>query len=167
MMLRLKRLDQGGVTLVELLIVMGLLAIFLTLLATIFTATLDIEGQTQSYSAITSDGRFVTTRLEYDISHASSITTPATLGTSGTSLELTIGSGTYTYDLHGNAMELTDPTGAANLTGDGVKVSDLSFQTVGNVGGKPTVRYSFKLTSTSLDNGHADTQEFEGTAGLR
>ena len=106
-------------------------------------------------------------RLNYDIARATAVTTPAALGGSGATLVLTIGGSPYTYTLSSGALQLTDPTGSANLDGGGTTVSNLSFQRLGNAGGKDTIRYSFKLTSTSVDKSGADTQTFTSTAELR
>ncbi|MGH7241214.1 MAG: PulJ/GspJ family protein [Candidatus Saccharimonadales bacterium] len=166
-MMRLRNIGQKGVTLVEMLIVMGLLAVFLLIMTTIFTSTLDVQNQSNAYSATVSDGRFIMARLNYDIARASAVTTPASLGASGSSLVLTIGGNSYTYALSSSNLQLTDNLGAANLNGSGTAVSSLSFQRIGNTGGKDTIRYSFTLTSTTKHSGTADTQTFTSTAELR
>jgi prepilin-type N-terminal cleavage/methylation domain-containing protein len=166
-MIGLKKIGQRGVTFVELLLVMGLLSIFLVILTTIFTSTLDVQNQTDSYSAVLSDGRFIMSRLNYDIARASAVTTPAAPGGSGSSLVMTVNASTHTYALSGNNFQLTDGTGPANLNGDGTTVSNLTFQRIGNSGGKDTIRYTFKLTSTTLHDATTDSQTFTSTAELR
>ena len=166
-MRKLERIGQKGVTFVELLVVMGLLGIFLVIITTIFTSTLDIQSSTGSYKATVSDGRFIMSRLNYDIARASAVTTPAALGGSGATLVMTINATTYTYAISGNNLQLTAGANSGNLNGNGTTVSNLSFQRIGNIGGKDTVRYSFKLTSTTLHEGRADTQTFTSTAELR
>ena len=166
-MMKLRRLGQSGVTFVEMLLVMGLLAIFLVILTTIFTSTLDVQNQTDSYSATVSDGRFIMSRLNYDIARATAITTPAALGGSGAGLVMTVNATTYTYALVGSNLQLTAGANSGNLNGDGTSVSNLSFQRIGNSGGKDTIRYSFTLTSTTLHERRADTQTFTSTAELR
>jgi hypothetical protein len=166
-MMRAKKLGQGGVTFVELLLVMGLLGIFLVVLTNIFTATLDVQTQSQAYSATVSDGRFIMARLNYDIARATAVTTPAALGDSDAALVLTIDGSPYTYALNAGSLQLTDPTGTAGLDGGGTTVSNLSFQRLGNAGGKDTIRYSFTLTSTATDKSGADTQTFTSTAERR
>jgi Tfp pilus assembly protein FimT len=166
-MRNMMRLGQQGVTFVELLLVMGLLGIFLVIITTIFTSTLDIQSQTDSYNATVSDGRFIMSRLNYDIARASAVTTPAALGGSGGTLVMTVNASTYTYALSGNNLQLTAGANSGNLNGNGTTVSNLSFQRIGNSGGKDTIRYSFKLTSTTLHEGRADTQTFTSTAVRR
>lgn len=166
-MMKLRAIGRQGATLVELLVVMGLLAIFLLVIATIFTSTLDIESQSSSYNALTSDGRFIMARLDYDITRASAVTTPTSLGASGSSLVMTVGGNSYSYALSGSNLQLTDNVGAANLNGSGVNVSALNFQRIGNSGGKDTVRYSFTLTSTAKPAAGSRSQTFTSTAELR
>jgi Tfp pilus assembly protein FimT len=163
----LKSIGQRGVTFVELLLVMGLLSIFLVVLTTIFTSTLDVQNQTNSYSAVVSDGRFIMARLNYDIARATAVTTPAALGGSGSSLVMTINATTFTYAMSGSNLQLTDSTGSATLNGGGTTVSNLTFQRIGNSGGKDTIRYTFKLTSTTLHDATTDNQTFTSTAELR
>jgi prepilin-type N-terminal cleavage/methylation domain-containing protein len=163
----IKKLGARGVTLFEMLIVMALLSIFLVLLTSVFSVSLDSQTQTQAFSAVATDGRYLVARLEYDIQRASAVTTPASLGGSGSTLVLTISGSSYTYALSSGTLQLTDPTGTANLTGNRATVSGLSFQRIGNASGKDTVRYSFTLTSTAQTHAGATSQAFTGTAELR
>ncbi|MBC7581921.1 hypothetical protein H7097_03585 [Aeromicrobium sp.] len=165
-MIQLRRLGSKGVTFVEILLVMGLLSIFLVVMTTIFTSALDVQTQSETYSATLSDGRFIMARLNYDISRATAVTTPAALGAAGTSLVLTINATPYTFAVVGSNLQLTDPTGSANLTG-GTSISSVSFQRLGNVGGKDTVRYTFILSSLARNEGVSNTQTFTSTAELR
>jgi prepilin-type N-terminal cleavage/methylation domain-containing protein len=162
-----KKLGQVGVTLIEMLVVMGLLSILLVVVATIFTSAADVQQQSDSYSATIENGRFIMSRLNYDIARASSITTPSSLGSSSPSLSLIIGGTTFSYALSGNDFQLTDGSGADNLNSNDVIVSNPSFQELGNPGGQPTILYSFTLTSVATSHGTPDTETFSSTAGLR
>jgi type II secretory pathway pseudopilin PulG len=166
-LLSLLRLGRQGVTLIEMMVVMGLLSAMLIVLATIFTSAADVQLQSKSYSSTVSNGQFIMARLNYDIARASAITTPASLGGSANSLSLTIGGNTYAYSLNGGNFQLTDGTGTDNLNGSDVTVSALNFHELGNSGGQPTVQYSFTLTSVAQDHGAHDTQTYTNTAGLR
>lgn len=166
-MMKLRQIGQRGTTLVEMLIVMGLLAIFLLVMTTIFTSTLDVQNQSNTYSSVLSDGRFIMARINYDIATSTSITTPSTLGVTSSSLVLTTATNSYTYALSGGNLQLTDNTGSANLNSSGTVVSNLSFTKLGNAGGKNTTRYTFTLTSTSKHSGATDSQTFTSTAGRR
>lgn len=158
-----KRINQAGVTLVEVMVVMGLLSVMLMLIATLFTSAIDTKLRSSSYSSLQSDGRFIMARLNYDIARASAIDTPLASGDSSSSLELIISGANYTYSLNNNDLQLTDPTSNGNLNSSGTMVSNLSFQKLGQT----TVRYSFTLTSTSQAQGQSDSQTFTSTVGLR
>lgn len=165
-MRRIRQLGQKGVTLVEMLIVMGLLTIFLLIITTIFTSTLDVQNQTDAYSAVLSEGRVIMARINFDVARSTAITTPTTLGVTSASLVLTTATNSYTYGLSGGNLQLTDTTGSANLN-SGTVVSNLSFTKLGNTSGKNTIRYTFTLTSTTKHTGQPDSQTFTSTVGRR
>ena len=118
-----------------------------------------MQLQTGSYAAVTADGRFVLSRLDYDIRRATAITTPAALGDTGSSLTLTVGGSTYTYSIDSGRLKLDiDGTGDF-ITGDKTVISSLNFQKLGNSGGKASVRYSFTVTGQA-DN-KPDVQTYQ------
>ncbi len=166
-MMRIRTLGQKGVTFVELLVVMGMLAVFLTVIVTIFTAAVDTQSQSQGYSATLSGGRFITVRLDYDIARASAISAPASLGATSPNMVMTINGTTYTYTVNGGVLQLTDGGGTANLSDANVTVSALNFQRLGNSGGKETIRYTFTLTSTAASGSGKDTKTYTSTVERR
>jgi type II secretory pathway pseudopilin PulG len=166
-LIRCRQFGQGGVTLIEVLVVMGMLSAMLVVLATVFTSAADTQLQSKSYSATLSNGQFIMARLNYDIARASAVTTPASLGDSGATLTLVIGGNNYTYDVSGGDLRLTDNTGTDNLNGNDATISGLNFQELGNSGGKPTILYSFTVTSVAEDHGVHDAQTYSSAAGLR
>jgi type II secretory pathway pseudopilin PulG len=163
----IKQLNEDGVTLIETLIVMGLLSIMLVVLATIFTSAADVQQQSKSYSSTITSGRFIIARLNYDIAHASTITAPSAPGTTSPTLGLTISGTAYTYTLSGNNLQLTDGSGSDNLNSDDVIVSSPSFQELSNGNRKPTILYSFTISSVAKSHGSSNTQTFTSSAGLR
>ena len=164
---RLTAIGSKGMTLIEVLLVMGLMSIFLVMLTGIFTAALDVRSQSQSSATVVQDGRFILARLAYDINHATAVTTPGSLGVSGPSLVMTVGGSTYTYALSGTDLKLTDATGTESLNGGDTTVSSLSFIKYGNAGGDETVKIAFTVTSKIIHAGAADSQTFSTTVGLR
>jgi prepilin-type N-terminal cleavage/methylation domain-containing protein len=158
---------QAGVTLIEMLLVMGLMSIFLVLLTTMLSSTLDVQNQSQSTSMVMQDGRFILARLSYDVGRATAITAPAALGTSGSTLTMTIGGVATTYALNNGSLQLTDSAGSANLNGSETTISAVSFQRLGTTGGKETIRTSFVVTSKAQAKSGADTQTFTTTVGRR
>lgn len=161
------RRSSPGFTLVEAMIVMALLAAFLTVLTSLFVKAVDVQNKTDAYSAVVSDGRFIMARLDYDIARASAITTPASLGASSATLVMTINSTTYTYALNGKNLQLTDASGSALLNSSGSTISALSFQRLGNTGGKDSIRYTFTLTSTTKHLSGTDTRTYTSTTERR
>lgn len=162
-----KSIKQTGFTLIEILVVMGILSTFLLILTTIMVESLDVQAQSESYSAVTQEGRYVMARLNYDIKRSSAITTPASLGGSGASLVMTVNSTTFTYAVSGNMLQLTDGSGTANLTDGDTVISGLNFQRIGNTGGKDTIRYTFTLTSNVTKVSGPEVQSFTATAERR
>lgn len=159
--------DQRGVTLIEVLITMALLSVFLVMFATLFTASIDVQFRSQTYSSVSSDGRFLLARLNYDITRASAVTTPAALGGSSNSLVLTISGGTYTYNVNSGRLQLASPAGTDYLTGNGDTISSVSFVKLGNSGGLESIQYTFTLTGKGSNAGNTNTQTFSSTTERR
>jgi hypothetical protein len=127
---------NSGVTLVELLIYMGLLAGFVVIISGVFVAMLDSKTQIIDSSTLNQDNTYILQRLQYDISRASAITTPATNGTTTSNLVLTVPEGTLTYSVTNEQLNLT-------------KTTALSFKRLGNTDGMSTITISLALESLS------------------
>ncbi|HET8671680.1 MAG TPA: prepilin-type N-terminal cleavage/methylation domain-containing protein [Candidatus Saccharimonadales bacterium] len=170
-LLRFHRNCQSGFTLVELLLVMALFAMLLTALTDMFVSTMNVRSETAANSSVTEDGRFMLSRIAYDINRASSITTPASLGASSSILEIVVDGVTFTYELVGGNLQLTDmATGSNrtnNLNSSETTVSAVSFQRLGNASGKDTIRLSFTLTSTTEQKQGYRSETFTTTVGRR
>lgn len=160
-------IKERGSTLVEFMIYMGLLSAFLIILTNIFLSIVELKIDSESISSIEQDGRFIMARLSHDIHRASSITTPAAAGGSSSSLVIVIGGSNYTYQLNGTNLELTDAVGTARLNGSGTEISSLSFQRVGNPGGKHTIKVQFTVGSEADRLTGPQTKTFNFTSGLR
>ncbi len=161
------RNTSQGFTLIEMMITIGLLSIFLVVLATLFTASIDVQTRSRTYSAVSNDGRFLLAQLDYDITRASAVTTPAALGASASSLVLTISGNTYTYAISSGRLQLTDNTGADYLTSSDDIISGLSFTKIGNSGGLETVRYTFTLAGPSTTASNNNSQTLTSTVERR
>lgn len=160
---------RGGFTLVEIILYMALLGIFLITLTDIFKSIIDIQLENQSTSSVEQDGRYILARLAYDINRASSITTPSAAGESGSTLSFSKGSSVYFYFISANNLRLQTffPLTSANLNSSETKVSNLSFQRIGNAGGKDTLRIQFTLESTTERTAGSETRNFTTTIGIR
>jgi prepilin-type N-terminal cleavage/methylation domain-containing protein len=73
---------KKGFTLVEMLIYMGLLTIFLAVIGNIFFSIIDLQLESQATSSVSESGRYLLSRISYDVRRAQSITTPASPGLS-------------------------------------------------------------------------------------
>jgi prepilin-type N-terminal cleavage/methylation domain-containing protein len=157
---------QRGFSLIEMLIVMGLLSILLVALTDMFTSVLNVQTESESTAAVSQDGRFVLARLGYDINHASSITTPAALGGSGSTLAIVVGGNTYTYTVSGGNLQLTNHLGTNNLNGSETTISGFTVQRLG-VASKDSIRLSFTVTSRAQPKQGAEVKTFTTTVGRR
>lgn len=162
------KIKQQGFTLVEFLLYIGLLSIFLVILSDIFISLIELKLGTESISSVEQDSRFITGRLISDVNRASAITTPATLGAASSTLVLVIDGVANTYQVNGNNLELTNTSGTFKLNGSETVISNPLFQRIGNVGGKPTVKINFSVTSRTERSGVGfEVRTASTTAGLR
>lgn len=143
-----------GFTLVEILIYMGIMAVFVTVLTNIFLSVLETQVESSATSLVEVDGRYVLSRLIYDIHQAAGITTPASPGQSSSSLVLN----SHSFDVSNGAL-LID--GTDNLTGVDTTVSNFSVTRLGNGLGNDTLQISFDLTSG------AESRNYQTTVSLR
>lgn len=158
---------RQGFTLVELLIYFGLLTILMTILTRIFTGINDVQLESVATGAVEEDGRYLYSRLAYDIARATSVVTPAALGDSTGTLTLMIGTVANTYSINSTNLILANDQGADQLNSVGTQISNLSFRRLGNVNGKDSVQVKFTITSTTLQVKGPDTKDIETTIALR
>jgi len=165
--------SQSGFTMIELIVYMGLLSIFIVILTTIFTSSLDVQLESKSRSSLVQDGQFILARLSYDINRASAIVTPANLGDTSPpspatpTLALTINGGTYTYSMTNGILYLNNGSGNQALNSYNTTIQSLSFQRLGNAGGKNTIKVAMTLQSVVLKNGTHETVDYATTLGIR
>lgn len=160
--------NSKGFTLVELLIYIGLLGIMLVVLTQVFTSALDVQTETEAASFVDLDSRFIINRLTYDIHRAQSITTPAALGATNSTLQLVIGGTNSTYALNGGNLEITDSVGTDRLNSVGSTISAFTVKRLGNTNGKNSLQISFTITSTTVKNGgQPETKNISTTIGIR
>ncbi len=159
-----------GYTLIELLIYMGVLTLLIASLSSIFSTVLDVGLESQSSSDVEQDGKFILSRLLYDINSADTINVPASPGQQGATLQITSNAINYTYATDGNGnFQITDANGTDNLNSYDTTVSNLNFLRIGNGGSNTdTVKITFTVTSkTSRTTGKPETRNFSTTVGLQ
>lgn len=162
------KIRAQGFTLIELIIYMGLLAVFMVIMTDLLSSILDVRTQSTAQSFVTSDGDYLRHRLEYDVRRATAITTPATNGTTSTTLGLTIGGSTTTFSVSGTDFLRTVGGVSDILTTSDVKISSFSATRVGNGTGRDTVKVLYTLTSKrTAHNLPAEEKSFALTIGVR
>lgn len=140
---------------VELLIYIGLLTLFLTVLTTLFVSIFKLQLTTQSTSSLTQDTRFIITRMGYDIGNAASLAVP-----DSTHLQFN-GTNTYFLDENGNLI-LTIGGISNKLNSLNTSISSISFQKVGD-----TVQVKFTINSNVIEESGPRNQDIQTTYGLR
>jgi len=159
--------EKPGFTLVEILLYLGLLAVFLLILTQTLVATLDVLTEAEVTSAVEQDGRYILARLSYDLGRAQEILIPESLGAQTNSLQLLLSDVSYTYNLDGTNLVLANNLVRANLNSEDTRASGLVFQRLGNPDGKHTINLSFTLTSASQRPAGPETKTFQITIGTR
>ena len=164
----MKKIKQHGYTLIELLIYMGIFSILIISLFQLFTSILDSQAESDTTASVSEDGKFLLSRLSYDIQQSSAITTPASIGSSGNSLQLTIAGINYTYTVNNGNLVLTNSLEAnAPLNGYNTTVSNVSFTRLGNTTGKQVITLTFTLTSKTTRQSGPEVKTFQTTIGVR
>lgn len=158
---------QQGFTLVETLIYMGLLSIFVLIISDIFLSVLESKTESTGTASIEQDGRFMIARLTTDINRASSITSPAAMGATSSSLSLVINGATYSYAVVGGKLQITSPAGVDSLSGPGTTINSVSFQKIGDGVSSETVRISIDAASVAKRKKGAEQRVFSTTVGRR
>ncbi len=141
--------DNRGTTLIELLIYIGLLAIFISVLTGLFGTSMDIFLSSQSNTGMAVDSTYILSRLTYDIQRAETISTPSDHGDSSSSLTLVIDGVSHSYSINGSGdLVYTNNLGSFNLNSHTARVSSMVFSKIGNAGGvESTIKVDMLLTS--------------------
>ncbi|MCA9371798.1 type II secretion system protein [Candidatus Woesebacteria bacterium] len=163
-MKKIKR--SSGFTLIELVLFMGLFSILLIIIANVFTALADKQLEIQEITYVESDARYILERLRYDIHRADAIINPIVLGDSDTILIISIDGTNYTYAENGGQLELTVGSSSFNLNSPTTVISLLSFQHLGNVGGRGAIRVQYTVQSTVQSRSGGEIQQVNTTISL-
>ncbi len=158
---------KKGFTIVELIIYMGMLSLMILVMTDIFSSIVDVRKESEAVTVVEQDGNYILSKLFYDISHATSITTPASLGASGATLQLVINGVTNTYSLNNGNLEVVNNNGTNVLNSVNSAISNISFLRVGNVSGKNTIQLTFTVTSRIIQSSGVESKVYQTSAGLR
>ncbi len=158
--------SKKGFTVVELLLYMGILSVLLITLTDVFSSIVNVRIESESTSAVEQDGDFILSRFMYDISHASSITSP-TLGSSASALQIVISSVSNTYSLNSSNLQISNSNGTDVLNSINTTVSNLSFKQLGKSGGKNSIQINYTVHSKATQQTGVATKNYQTTIGLR
>ena len=133
-----------GTTIVELIIYMLFLSVFFIILTNIFVTSLETRLEAETTSAVSIDGRFILTRLMYDIERSEAIISPA-LGSSDSTMAIVLSGVDNTYQLQGGNLVIINNNGTNQLNSVNTRLTNLTFKRIGNSGGKNTIRVNFTI----------------------
>lgn len=158
---------KKATTIVELTLYMGLLSIFLVILFDLFSQIISTQTRSVAVSLVQTNGNFLLTKLTHDINQAAAIATPLSLGSSASTMTLTIGSTNASYAVSNGRLVMTDSSGTFNLNDVDTTLSDFVVTRIGNSGGKAGLKIVFTLTSNIADNSSIKTKTYQTFATLR
>jgi Tfp pilus assembly protein FimT len=157
-----------GFTMVELLLYMGILVILLSVLTGIFSTVIDVQLESKGTSVTQMDGRYILSRLSYDIERASAVTVP-TLASQSAAMNLTINGQNVSYALDSDRnLIVTEASVSAQLNSFATSLDAISFRQIGNsIGGKNTVQILYTIRSKAQSARGADVKTYTTTVGMR
>lgn len=166
---KIKFKSQKGVTVVELLLYMGILAVLLTILTSIFVSALDVQSESQATSSVEQDGNYILARLAYDIHKAQSINIPSSNGETSSNFQIVVDGVNYIYSIDANNnLTLTNNLGTSSLSNYGTSISAFSVLRLGNAGRvEDTLRITFTITGRTKRISGYETKNFETNLSLR
>lgn len=156
-----------GYSLIEILLYMGLLSLFLFSLTNLFVSSLDVKLESESTSSVEQDSRYLLSRLRYDIFQATSISVPVNVGDQGASLQITRDGTIYTYLLVDGNLVVSDGVNNDQLNSSRSQITSLSFQRLGNIGGKNTITINYTLESRIIRPSGPETRSYQSTFAIR
>jgi len=165
--MKIKHLNNKGVTIVELLIYLGLSTIMLLILSELFVSILNESVKTQNYSAVQTDGRYILNRLKTQINNANSVTVPANLGDSASELELVVNSVSHRYYVDNEKLYFNDGTGDYLVSHADSRITNVLFTRTGNTNGEPVILIEFTSSTGVVGTAQYESQHFKGAGGLR
>ncbi len=155
-----------GFTLIELLIYMGLMGIFIFVLTQIFLTVLDDQSESKATSSVEQDGRYIISRLQYDLLKTTTISSPA-LGQASSAAQLLISGSNVTYASQGGNLYLTNSNGTNQLNSYGSRVTNLTFKQLGISSQNVTLQINLTLVSTTLRQAGQVVRTIQTTIGQR
>ena len=166
-----KNLNQKGTSLIEVILYIALFSIIIIVIVDLLITSGSLKTESESQSGIQTDAALITSRLNYEIRNADTITIPTAIGQTTANLSLTTSSEIHTFSLSGNNLIYQKTVGlvttSANLNTNLTNVSSLSFQALGSVGGKISIKINFTLTEGKATQQGNQTKNYEIIATSR
>lgn len=159
--------SSRGFSLIELVVYMGVFAVFISITTSIFTTVLGVQIESQSTSTVQQNGTYLIERLSYDIHRAEDINIPVSAGIQTQELELLINGEVFTYSLNMGTLELTNNSGTHTMNSSDITITNLSFLRLGNPGGKHSLTIDIAFESTLADASGPEELSLHTTLGIR
>lgn len=165
-----KNNNQSGLTLISILIASSILVILSTYISMIIFDLAQFDLRSQSDQYITSNSRFIISKLKYNIRRADSVSYPL-VGESGNVLELKVGEETVSYYLEDGTLVQEDGQGMAAVSSNLVKIDSFEVTLIDN----PNSDSDLPALETDLDvvwlgelrEGQKQNFNINSTIGLR
>lgn len=160
--------SQTGNTVIEMLLYLLLLTIFLLAMFNLFGQIISSRSRSASVSLIQRNGNFLINKISQDIRQSSSISVPATIGTSAVSLSLNIGSSNFVYSQNSGLLIISHGGSDYVLHDLGTHIENFSVHRFGNSPGKPVINVGFTLFSDIVETISAPrSQSYNFSVSLR
>lgn len=154
---------KKGFTLIELILYVAVVTIMLTALIPLSGNILSLGTKSTTEQELSSNARYVSERIKYEIRRAGGITPPVT----ATSITLTnLPSGTTTIDLSAGKIRINNIA----LNSDDTTVSSLTFTDYSSTDNKTKhIQFTFTMTDnlSSARQEYLNSVNIEGSAELR
>jgi type II secretory pathway pseudopilin PulG len=130
------KINNSGFSLLEVLIYITVIAVVTTTVGAIFLSIAGGQAKADAAAEINSNIRFVTDKIDQDITAASAVTQPASAGQTLNTLALTIGASSISYcvvnsRLYRSSSGICDGS-SEPITSQSIKVDNLSFTRLEN-----------------------------------
>ena len=156
---------KTGFTMMELLVVMGIMAILVVVMTEMLQSILVTRLESGAESAVDADIRYSVSRLQYDLARANSISAPNE-GVTTESLSLVIDGSTYVYSVIDNQLWLTIDGGESGRLQSTVStIEEFSVTRMNNQGGKQSVRIVISMRAATINPGGREEVRRVVTAG--
>lgn len=160
--------NKKSFTLIELLIFMAIFSVLLLVLTDIITSALNVQLETKAVSSVEQDGRYILSRLSYDIHQADCVKQPTLSVPTDHQMQINIGIPTYTYSIVNNNLNLNNGTSNYVLNSYDSTVTQFNVTRISSSPSKlDTLKIGFTLKSKSQSKSGPEIKDYSTTIDLR